>query len=96
MTSIHHNATTDGSGIRRRNSVASYLVRYRLGLFLLMGTGIATVVVVNWSWLVAAGLLPIIVGLLLCAAMCGLHLCPGNKSSNQSPGSMMEVPPPEI
>ncbi len=32
-------------------------------------------VVFNWSWLVAAGVAPLLVGILPCAAMCGLHLC---------------------
>ena len=29
----------------------------------------------NWSWLVAAGVAPLLVGILPCAAMCALHLC---------------------
>jgi len=29
----------------------------------------------NWSWLVAIGVAPILLGLLPCAVMCGLGLC---------------------
>ena len=29
----------------------------------------------NWSWLVAAGLAPLVVGFLPCVAMCALGLC---------------------
>lgn len=47
----------------------------------------------NWHWLVAAGLLPIVVCLLCCGAMCGLHLCSGNRGSNQGLGPPTSVPP---
>jgi hypothetical protein len=29
----------------------------------------------NWHWLVIAGALPILLGVLPCVAMCALHLC---------------------
>ena len=41
-----------------------------LGAIALMG-GAA----LNWQWLVAAGLLPILFAALPCVAMCALHLC---------------------
>lgn len=65
----------------------------KIGL-VLMGLALAAGAALNWNWLVAAGLLPIIVGLLPCAAMCVLHLCSGNKDGNQSPKSVTEIPPP--
>ena len=36
-----------------------------------IGGGLAT----NWSWLIAVGAAPFIVGLLPCAAMCALGIC---------------------
>jgi hypothetical protein len=36
-----------------------------------LGAGLA----LNWSWLVAAGIAPILVALAPCAAMCALGLC---------------------
>ena len=36
----------------------------------------------NWSWLVAAGALPILFGVLPCLAMCALHLCSMGKPSS--------------
>ena len=39
----------------------------------LVGTGLATYL--GWDWLAAAGLTSLIIGLLPCAAMCGLGLC---------------------
>jgi hypothetical protein len=37
----------------------------------------------NWSWLVAVGVAPLLLTLLLCAAMCALHLC-ASKSAGSS------------
>jgi flagellar basal body-associated protein FliL len=36
-----------------------------------IGAGLA----LNWSWLVAAGITPILLGVLPCLAMCALGLC---------------------
>jgi len=36
---------------------------------------LATGMFVKWDWLVAAGIAPLILGLLPCAAMCALGLC---------------------
>jgi hypothetical protein len=71
----------------------SYSTVFKTGL-VLIGLALVAGGAINWHWLVAAGLLPIIVGLLPCAAMCGLHLCSGDKGSNLSPGSMTKVLPP--
>ena len=37
----------------------------------IVGAGVA----LNWSWLVAAGIAPILLALAPCAAMCALGLC---------------------
>jgi hypothetical protein len=52
-----------------------------LGLAALAATGS----VLNWNWLVAAGALPILFGVLPCLAMCVLHLCSMGKG--RSPGA---------
>ena len=44
-----------------------------------VGAGLAF----NWSWLVAAGIAPILLALAPCAAMCALGLCM-NKMGNKS------------
>jgi hypothetical protein len=41
----------------------------------------------NWSWLAAAGIAPLLIGILPCAAMCALHLC-----SKKSSGVPREAP----
>jgi hypothetical protein len=46
---------------------------------LLLGFAVAATLIagvaLNWSWLVAAGIVPLLVGILPCAVMCTLHLC---------------------
>lgn len=75
MTMIHQNATSHGSGDRPRNTLASYFARYRFALYLLSGVGIAAGVALNWNWLAAAGLLPILVFLpcMVMMFMCMKH-----------------------
>jgi hypothetical protein len=47
---------------------------------LVLGSGL----VLNWSWLVAIGLAPIILGVLPCVAMCALGMCVmGGDHANQ-------------
>lgn len=47
----------------------------RRGLFLAGGVVIVAAFAFNWSALVAAGVAPILVGVLPCVVMCGLGLC---------------------
>lgn len=42
-----------------------------LGIFALVGAGLA----LGWPWLAAAGLAPLVLAFLPCAAMCALGLC---------------------
>lgn len=57
-----------------RALVAHYLGNRKLLVVLavaIVGAGLA----LNWSWLVAAGVAPILLALAPCAAMCALGLC---------------------
>jgi len=59
-----------------RNGI--YAIRARLGMRGLMILAAATVaagLALNWSWVVAIGLAPILLAVLPCAAMCALGLC---------------------
>jgi hypothetical protein len=38
----------------------------------------------NWGWLVAAGIAPLIITVLPCAAMCALGLCMGGRSKTSN------------
>src|SRR5260370_42517686 len=50
------------------DTLRGYFVRYRLALYLSSGAAVALGVVLNWSWLTAAGLLRV-VAVLPCALM---------------------------
>lgn len=77
-----------------------YAARYYLGRrgVLLGLAGIATVAgfALNWSWLVAAGLAPLLLGALPCVAMCALGLCMNKMigrscSTESAPEKMTEI-----
>jgi hypothetical protein len=40
----------------------------------------------NWSWLVAVGVAPLLLTLLPCAAMCALHLCASKGAGSSCTG----------
>lgn len=54
---------------------ARYYLGGRRALFILLAAGAAAGLALNWGWLVAAGLAPVLIGILPCAVMCGLGLC---------------------
>lgn len=47
----------------------------RRGLIVLALAALASGVALNWSWLVAAGVAPILLAVAPCAVMCALGLC---------------------
>ena len=67
------------------------LARHYLGnrwVLLALGAGVLVVgAALNWSWLVAAGIAPILIGVLPCLVMCGLGACMMCRSEKQSPSS---------
>lgn len=73
--------TTDRSGEPAEPSLTRgllYAARYYLAgrrLLLLAGLAILAGLALNWSWLVAAGIAPVLIGALPCLAMCALGLC---------------------
>lgn len=73
---------------RSLTSEVLYAVRYylggRTGLIAIAATALGLGAFFNWGWLVAAGLAPILLAILPCAAMCALGLCMGGRSKSQS------------
>ena len=63
----------------------------RRGLILLTVIALGAGLVLNWSWLVAIGVAPLILALLPCVAMCALGLCANKMMGNKS-CSGSEVP----
>ena len=63
------------------------LARYYLGnrwVLVALGAGVLLAgIALNWSWLVAAGIAPILLSTLPCLVMCGLGLCTLCRSSEK-------------
>jgi hypothetical protein len=51
------------------------ILRSRIGLASVAGAVIVAGLAFNWSWLVAAGIAPLLISVLPCAALCALGLC---------------------
>jgi len=64
------------------DAASRYLRGWR-GLMILAGAALAIGLAANWSWLVAVGLAPLLLGVLPCLAMCALGLCM-NKMAGRS------------
>ena len=67
-----------------------YYLKGRRGLLVLAGTALVAGLAFNWSWLVAAGIAPLLLSVLPCVAMCALGLCMNKKacSSQKSTGDI--------
>jgi hypothetical protein len=73
-------------------SLRHYLDRRR-GLIVLAAIALGAGLVLNWSWLVAMGLAPLILALAPCAAMCALGLCMNKMADKPGSGSERSVTP---
>ena len=63
------------------------------GLIAMAMLVIGGVLLLNWSWLVTAGVAPLILGVLPCVAMCALGLCANKIMGGKSSCSGSETPP---
>ena len=88
MTNAMTTDTSDRSLTRDTLYAAKYYLGSRRALFFLLAAAlIVGGVALNWGWLVAAGLAPILLSLLPCAAMCALGLCMHKMASGAQGGS---------
>lgn len=75
MTTTRSTKTTETPLARDLFYAARYYLGGRRGLIILAGLALIAGLAMNWSWLVAAGVAPILISALPCAAMCALGLC---------------------
>jgi len=85
---------TTHAGERSLARIVVGLLRYylsgRRGLIVLTVAALGAGAFLNWGWLVAAGIAPLLLALAPCAAMCALGLCmnkAGSKSCSGEPKS---------
>jgi hypothetical protein len=88
---------TEPSLLREWLNALRYWLRGRNGVIALV---VLTVVIggaLNWSWLVAVGIAPLLITVLPCAAMCALGLCMHRMSggSCSSETRSVETPKPD-
>jgi hypothetical protein len=75
MTAPQSTTTAEPSLWREARDIARYYLGNRWVLVAL-GTGVLVAgIALNWSWLVAAGIAPILISVLPCLVMCGLGFC---------------------
>jgi hypothetical protein len=77
MTESRPSHTEESSLARDAFSAFRYYVGVRRGLLFAAVAIVSTSLALKWDALVAAGVAPILVGILPCAVMCGLGLCMG-------------------
>jgi YHS domain-containing protein len=75
MTNVPSTDTSDRSLTRDILDAARYYLGGRRTLLVLAAILVAGGIALNWGWLVAAGLAPILIAVLPCAVMCALGLC---------------------
>jgi hypothetical protein len=76
---------------------AQYYLGSRRKLMVLAGITIVAGLTFNWSWLVAAGIAPLLISVLPCVAMCAIGVCCMKKSAGQSiPAAATDDKPSQI
>jgi len=77
---------------------ARYYLGGRRGLLIVAAAALVGGLTLNWSWLVAAGIAPLLIAALPCVAMCALGLCMnkmGEKSCSTSTKALPDTSLPE-
>ena len=85
MTDVRSIETANASLTREWLNVARYYLGNRWVLLALGSIVVIAGAALNWSWLVAVGLAPILLTMAPCAIMCAIGLCSmgGKKQSDQ-------------
>jgi len=91
MTNAPLTDRSDRPLIRDILDAARYYLGGRRTLFVLAAILILGGVALNWGWLVAAGLAPIIIAVLPCAVMCAFGLCMHKMAGGDHTGSRSGV-----
>ncbi len=81
-TRLPNVAATDTRLARDIVSAVRYYLGGRRGLLVLAGSILVAGLALNWGWLVAAGIAPLLVAALPCVAMCALGLCMNRTKGN--------------
>lgn len=91
MRNVIASGSAGGALAREWLGAARHYLGTRRVLLLIGAAVLVLAIAVNWSWLIAAGIAPILLAALPCAVMCGLGLCMGklfgSSRETQAPAS---------
>ncbi len=76
-------------------SAGRYYIGRGRGLLILATVVVTAGVALNWSWLVAVGIAPLLLGFLPCVAMCAVGLCMGKSTARSGPSDPTAAPSTE-
>jgi len=97
MTTTQLPTIIESSPTRSLGQAARRYLTGRRGLIVLAAVALAAGMAFNWSWLVAAGIAPLLITALPCVAMCALGLCmnrmAGRKCSTEDASSSSRTDP---
>jgi hypothetical protein len=94
MTTSHLTKAADASPARDLLYAARYYLGGWRGVLVLAVIAALIGVGFNWSWLVAAGIAPILISILPCLVMCGLGFCMMCRSSGEQSASLRDAADP--
>lgn len=95
MTTFESNKTVNASLANNFLSMGRHYLGNRMALLILAVVTVAGGAALNWSWLVAIGVAPVLLSALPCLVMCGLGLCMHKKvggSGNQQVANGQALP----
>jgi hypothetical protein len=97
MNSPETASATKPSLAQDRFNALRYWLRGRNGVIVLIVLAVVIGAALNWSWLVAVGIAPLLITVLPCAVMCGLGLCLHKMAGGSCPTETrsVETPKPE-
>lgn len=94
MTTIESNKIVNASLANNFLSMGRHYLGNRMALLSLAVVTIAGGAALNWSWLVAIGVAPILLSALPCLVMCGLGLCMHKKVGGSGQQQVADGPAP--
>ena len=90
MTISDSTTTTNGQKANRLLDRIRQALTVRRALWFAAALAAALGLTLRWNWLVAAGVAPILVSLLPCAAMCALGFC-AHKAISPAPAKQSKI-----
>ncbi|RUO99837.1 hypothetical protein [Hyphomicrobium sp.] len=92
MTNSDSTVVSSGPSLESRLGHLGRALRSRRGLIVLAAAALALGVGFNWSWLVAAGIAPLLLSALPCAVMCALGICMTQMAGRSSRSASAALP----